>query len=111
VVLHVGVRWLRRSNEVVRYGSESALPVHIISHPVIVIFGSYIVGWGLPLWPRFLLLLWLAFAGTLAIYEFGVRRWAPTRFLFGLPPLRLSSRSGTVGDPPKSQYQGEATAP
>jgi glucans biosynthesis protein C len=110
-VLYLGVRCLRRSNEVVRYGSESALPVYIISHPLVVIFGSYVVGWSLPLWPRFLLLLGLAFASTLAIYEFAVRRWAPTRFLFGLRPLPHSWRSEDGGDPPKSQYRGRATTP
>ena len=86
-VLYLGIRWLTRSGPLVRYGSESALPVYIISHPVIVILGSFIVAWGLPLWPRFLLLTGLSFAATLAIYELGVRRWNPTRFLFGLKPL------------------------
>jgi glucans biosynthesis protein C len=70
-----------------------------------------VVGWSLPLWPRFLLLLGLAFASTLAIYEFAVRRWAPTRFLFGLRPLPHSWRSEDGGDPPKSQYRGRATTP
>lgn len=85
-VLYLGVRWLTRSNAVLRYGVESAMPVYIISHPVIVILGTYIVAWGLPLWPRFLLLLGFSFAATLALYELGVRRWALTRFLFGLKP-------------------------
>ena len=86
-ILYIGVRWLTHSNEVLAYGNESALPVYIISHPVIVILGSYIVFWNLPLWPRFLLLTAFSFAGILTIYEFAVRRWNPTRFLFGLKPL------------------------
>jgi glucans biosynthesis protein C len=86
-VLYLGVRWLTRSNALVRYGNESALPVYIISHPVVVILGTSIVAWNLPLWPRFLLLTVLSFAGTLAVYEFAVRRWNATRFLFGLKPL------------------------
>lgn len=89
-VLWLGVRWLNRSNRVLLYGSESALPVYIISHPVLVVFGSYVVPWSLPLWPRFLLLAGFGFTLTLLIYEFGVRRWKVTRFLFGLPPLTHS---------------------
>jgi glucans biosynthesis protein C len=85
-LLALGVRWLNRSNAVVRYGAESALPVYVIHHPVVVILGSFIVGWNLPLWPRFLLLVAGAMVVTLAIYEFGVRRTRPTRFLFGMAP-------------------------
>lgn len=87
VLLALGVRWLNKSNAVVSYASESALPVYVISHPVIVFLGFFIVGWGLPLWPRFVLLVVGAMAATLAIYEFGVRRTNPTRFIFGLGPL------------------------
>ena len=86
-LLYLGVRWLTRGDRILAYGNESALPVYIISHPVIVILGSYVVFWNLPLWPRFLVLTGLSFAGILAIYELGVRRWNPTRFLFGLKPL------------------------
>lgn len=98
-VLYLGVRWLNRSGGLVRYGSESALPVYIISEPVIVLLGSHLLGWGLPLWPRFLLLTGLSFALILAIYELGVRRWNPTRFLFGLKPLP-SRRTSSPPRPP-----------
>jgi hypothetical protein len=86
-VLYLGTRWLTKDTPVVRYGNESALPVYILSEPVIIVLGSAIVAWPLPLWPRFLLLTGFSFAVILAIYEFGVRRWRVTRFLFGLRPL------------------------
>ena len=102
-VLYLGVRWLNSRNALVRYGAESALPVYVISHPVVIIAGSFIVFWSLPLYARFAILLITAFAGTLCIYEFGVRRWNPTRFVFGLKPLSKKSdpekpsTSNTVG--------------
>ncbi len=96
-VLALGVRWLNESNAVVRFGAESALPVYVIHHPVVVILGSFIVGWNLPLWPRFLLLAILTMAVTLAIYEYGVRRTNVTRFIFGLgPPPRAVPRQMTI---------------
>ena len=85
-VMAMGIIWLEKSNAVVRYGAESALPVYIIHHPVLVVLGSFIVMWNLPLWPRFLLLLAIGMAATIAIYEFGIRRHRVTRFIFGLPP-------------------------
>jgi glucan biosynthesis protein C len=86
-VMALGIRHLNRDNAVVRYASESALPFYVIHHPVVVILGSFIVGWSLPLWIRFLLLVVCAFSVTLTIYEFGVRRTNVTRFIFGLRPL------------------------
>ncbi len=86
-VLAMGVIWLNRSNAVVRYGAESALPVYIVHHPVVVILGSFIITWDLPLLLRFLLLVTSAMAITVAIYEFGIRRTNVTRFIFGLSPL------------------------
>jgi hypothetical protein len=38
-------------------------------------------------WPKFGILLAAAFAITLTLYEFGVRRWGPMRTLFGLKAL------------------------
>lgn len=84
VLLALGVRWLNKSNAAVRYGAESALPIYVIHHPVVVFLGSFIVGWNLPLWPRFLLLVIGTMVVTLTIYEFGVRRTRATRFLFGM---------------------------
>jgi hypothetical protein len=100
-VLYLGARWLTKSSGLVRYGSESALPVYILSEPVIIVLGSSILGWNLPLWPRFLLLTGFSFAVILAIYELGVRRWRPTRFLFGLRPLprAAASHEPTGGQP------------
>lgn len=96
-VLALGVIKLKRSNALVRYGAESALPVYIVHHPVVVILGSFIVSWNLPLPFRFLLLVTGAMALTVAIYEFGIRRTDVTRFIFGLSPLgsRLDALSGS----------------
>lgn len=108
-VLYLGVRWLRRSNQIVCHGSESALPVYIISRPLVVIFGSYLVGWSLP-----------AVAEVSAVARAGlcvgsgdlrVRRapvgahalpvWLTATAALGCPE--------DVGHPPKSRCQGEAT--
>jgi peptidoglycan/LPS O-acetylase OafA/YrhL len=96
-VVAMGVIWLNRSNAVVRYGAESALPVYIVHHPVVVILGSFIVTWDLPLPVRFLLLVTCAMAITLSIYEFGIRRTNVTRFIFGLSP-----GGGRAAPPPQT---------
>jgi glucan biosynthesis protein C len=97
-VMAMGIIWMEKSNAIVRYGAESALPIYIIHHPVIVVLASFIVAWNLPLWPRFLLLLVSGMAMTVAIYEFGIRRHRITRYIFGMSPAKPASsgRFGTV---------------
>jgi len=98
-VLALGVIWLNRSNAVVRYGAESSLPVYIVHHPIVVILGSFIITWDLPLPMRFLLLVTCTMAITLAIYEFGIRRTNVTRFIFGLSPLGHRSDAASAPGP------------
>jgi peptidoglycan/LPS O-acetylase OafA/YrhL len=105
-VVALGVIRLNRSNAVVRYGAESSLPVYIVHHPVVVILGSFIVTWNLPLPVRFLLLVTCAMAITLSIYEFGIRRTNVTRFIFGLSPLGYHTARNAL--PPQSPTSGRA---
>jgi glucan biosynthesis protein C len=87
-VLYAGIRWLTRSSRVLRYASESVLPFYVIHHPVVLTLASFIVTWPLGLWPKFFLIVALAYAITLGIYDLGVRRWPLMRTVFGLGPMR-----------------------
>jgi glucans biosynthesis protein C len=93
-VLYLGIRWLDVPNRVVDYASESVLPFYVIHHPVVLVVASFVVAWNAGLWTKFAAIAVLAFAGTLALYEFGIRRWNPTRLVFGLrrlPDRRMAS--------------------
>ena len=90
VVLYVGLRWLNFPNRVLHYAQESVLPVYVISHPVMLVIASFVVTWNLGVWPKFLVILVAVAVVTLVMYEFGVRRWAATRLVFGLYPLPVS---------------------
>jgi glucans biosynthesis protein C len=89
-VLYAGIRWLTRSNRVLRYANDSVLPFYVIHHPVVLTLASFIVTWQLGLWPKFFLIVVLAYAITLGIYDVGVRRWPLMRTLFGLGPIRTA---------------------
>jgi glucans biosynthesis protein C len=86
-VLYLGLRWLNFPNRVQRYAQESVLPVYVIHHPLVLLVASFVVTWNLGVWPKFLVILVTVAVLTLGIYEFGVRRWAITRLVFGLYPL------------------------
>ena len=86
-VLYLGMRWLDFPNRVMAYLEESILPFYVLHHPVVLTVASFVVTWNLGLWPKFFAILVIAFAITVSLYEFGVRRRPMMRSLFGLPPL------------------------
>ena len=86
-VLYLGIRWLDFPNRVMAYLEESILPFYVLHHPVVLTVASFVVTWDLGVWPKFFLILAIAGPITMAIYEFGVRRWPMTRAIFGLGPL------------------------
>jgi glucan biosynthesis protein C len=90
-VLYLGLRWLNFPSRAQHYAQESVLPVYVIHHPVVLLVASFVVTWNLGVWPKFAVILVTVAVLTLAIYEFGVRRWAITRAVFGLYPLPHAS--------------------
>lgn len=90
VVLYVTIHWLDFANRVTSYLAESILPFYVLHHPVVVFVASAVITLQLSVWPKFALVAGISLAVTLALYEFLVRRWAPTRFVFGLKPLTRS---------------------
>jgi glucan biosynthesis protein C len=90
-VLYLGYRWLDFPHRALNYAQESVLAVYVIHHPIVLLVASFVVTWELPVWPKFGVILVLVAASTFAVYEFGVRRWALTRMLFGLGPVRAAA--------------------
>jgi hypothetical protein len=90
-VLYLGLRWLNFPSRAQHYAQESVLPVYVIHHPVVLLVASFVVTWNLGVWPKFAVILVTVAVLTLAIYEFGVRRWAITRAVFGLYPVPHAS--------------------
>jgi len=97
-VLYLGMRWFDFSNPALTYARESVLPIYVLHHPILLTVASFAVTWNLAVWPKFGLTLILVFGLTLALYEFGVRRWMVTRVVFGLgrgvPGTRLTAPVG-----------------
>jgi len=82
-----------RWSGVERYANEAVLPFYVLHLPVIVGVAWVIVRWQAPILAKYLALVILSFAGTLALYEFLVRRFHVMRFLFG---MKGSSQSSPV---------------
>ena len=110
-------RWRRAA----QYGNEAVLPFYLLHEPVIVAAAYLIVRWHAPALAKYPALVAISFAATLALYELAVRRYRPTRLLFGMKPPpaptdepSLLAGTGTLaprGDVAGPQAGSERTEP
>jgi peptidoglycan/LPS O-acetylase OafA/YrhL len=73
-------RWQRAAG----YANQAVLPFYLLHEPVIVAAAWIIVRWHAPIGVQYPALVAASFTATLAIYELAIRRYRPTRFLFGM---------------------------
>jgi glucans biosynthesis protein C len=112
-LLGLGKRYLDRTSPALDYLAESSYPVYILHQTVIVVAAFAIVGLAAAEPLQWLTLLVVSVAVTFALYEV-VRRFAVTRFFFGMRPQRkavTASRTvtGSAGVP-AGQAGGAALA-
>lgn len=74
--------------------AESAFPVYVLHQPVVVLLAALVVTLPLGVFAKFGILLTGATAVTLLTLRFGVRPFAPMRFLLGMKPLTPGDRDG-----------------
>ncbi len=90
-ILGFGMRYLTFSRPSLAYANEAVLPFYMLHQPVILLIGYFVIPLALPIFSKYLIIATLAFGVTIALYEFGVRRSNPIRFLFGMKPVVKST--------------------
>jgi len=83
-----GMRYLTISKPLLSYANEAVLPFYILHQPVILILGYFIIPLPLAILAKYMIIAPLAFAITIGLYEYGVRRVNLVRRLFGLKPRK-----------------------
>ncbi|MBN2028404.1 MAG: acyltransferase family protein [Actinobacteria bacterium] len=79
-----GRRLLKFTNPLLDYANDASYPFYILHQTVLVALALGIVEMSVP-WPvKYCLLLVSTLVITAVTYELLVRRWRPTRFLFGM---------------------------
>ncbi len=86
-----GMRYLTVNHPVLAYANEAVLPFYILHQPVILFVGCFVIPLALPIAVKYLIITPLAFGITLGLYEVGVRRVNPVRFIFGLKPRQQAT--------------------
>ena len=86
-VLGFGMQYLNFNTPILKYANEAVLPFYILHQTVIVILSYFIVGWAIPDWLKFVIILLASFVVTMLTYEYLIRRINVLRFLFGMKLL------------------------
>jgi glucans biosynthesis protein C len=83
-----GRRMLSFRNRLLDYASEGIYPFYVLHQTVIVIVAFYVIRAPDGVWAKFWFTSIVSFVLTVAVYEFAVRPFRVTRFLFGMknPP-------------------------
>jgi hypothetical protein len=80
-----------------RCGNHAVLRFYLLHEPVIVAAASVIVCWNVPALAKYPALVLVSFAATLAICDLAIRRYRPTRFVFGMEPRQSATTAGFTG--------------
>jgi glucan biosynthesis protein C len=88
VMLFVGMRFLNASNKVLQYGKEALLPFFVLHQPAVIVVAYFVVQLEAGLWPKLLAVLAIAFAVSLGLVQFGIRRVGPLRSMFGMKAVQ-----------------------
>ncbi len=87
-ILGFARRYLNIKNAFLQYANEAVLPFYILHQTVIVSIAFFMVEWPAGIVVKYLLLWIASFIVIMGLYEGIVKRFAATRFLFGLKPLK-----------------------
>jgi glucans biosynthesis protein C len=85
-VLGLGHRFLNRTNHVLRYASEAAMPFYLLHMTFSVVTGYFAIQLDVPVMVKYPLIVLVATGLTLIAYEL-IRRWNLTRWLFGMKSM------------------------
>ena len=86
-VLGLGHQFLNRTNNMLRYASEAAMPFYLLHMTFSVLTGYFAIKLDAPVAVKYPLIVLVATGLTLVAYEL-VRRWNVTRWLFGMKSIK-----------------------
>lgn len=79
-----GKKYLNKSHPILAYANRGIYPFYILHQTIIICIGYYVVNLGDSIFTKYLFVLIISFILTVGIYEFLIRPYRITRFLFGV---------------------------
>ena len=87
-----GKKYLNKSHPILDYANQAIYPFYILHQTVIIVIGFYVIQIEESVLAKYLLISTLSLLGSIAIYEFLIRPFGLTRFLFGVKIVKSGSR-------------------
>ncbi|MCP8707124.1 acyltransferase [Streptomyces sp. AC04842] len=84
------------------YPAVAALPLYVLHQPVVVAYAYGVVGWSATAGVKYAVIVAASLVTVVLLYELGVRRWAVTRWLFGMRPAPRATARPKDGPPTPS---------
>jgi len=109
-LLAVAMRFLTRSTPALRYLTPAAFPVYVLHTSILAVSAYYLLMLPVPWYVQLALILAVTLAGSLALYEYVLRRARLTRFLFGIPEPRGEKRPPAHPSPASHPDGAQRTA-
>ncbi|WP_029905153.1 acyltransferase family protein [Prevotella sp. 10(H)] len=85
-IIGYSAAYLNRPSKKLTYANEAVYPFYILHQTVLIALGYYLMNVDMGFFPKFLIMVTGTFGICWIIYEFGIRRYAWIRPLFGLKP-------------------------
>ncbi|WTB92423.1 acyltransferase [Streptomyces cellulosae] len=92
-------RFRRRMPPFLAYLAVAALPLYVLHQPVVVAYAYGTVGRSGPAGVKYAVIVAASLVTVVLLYELGVRRWAVTRWLFGMRPAPRAAARPKDGPP------------
>lgn len=83
-----GKKYLNKNHKVLAYANRGIYPFYILHQTLIVVIGYYVVNLQESIFLKYLFVAIVSFVLTVAIYDFLIRPFRVTRFLFGVKELK-----------------------
>lgn len=93
--LGLGHKFLNRTNNILHYASEAAMPFYLLHMTFSVVTGYFVIQLDAPVTVKYPLIVLVATGLTLLAYEL-VRRWNVTRMLFGMKPAKRDAPVSSI---------------
>ncbi|MEU8380225.1 acyltransferase [Streptosporangium sp. NPDC048865] len=85
------------------YLAEAVLPLYVLHQPIVVAVAYQVVRWQAPIAVKYPVIVAVSLVLMFLAYDLLVRRTAPTRFLFGMRPVRSGAGERPEPGPPERE--------
>lgn len=96
-VLYIGMRYLDFTNQWLRYGGETIMPLFVLHQPVIIVIAYFVVQWQAGITVKLLVVVLGSLLVTLGLVEFVIKRIKVLRALFGMKTRRRETPLTATG--------------